>query len=123
MHLSTFGEKFVRNCGILQLMDDLGNALADRPDMIMLGGGNPSRIPQVEACLRQRMETGLRQGDAFERLVGNYAPPAGDRAFRVAVAELLQRECGWPVTAANIACSTSSPAASTTAGTERSCCP
>lgn len=103
MHLSTFGEKFVRNCGILQLMDDLGNALADRPDMIMLGGGNPSRIPQVEACLRQRMETGLRQGDAFERLVGNYAPPAGDRAFRVAVAELLQRECGWPVTAANIA--------------------
>jgi len=82
MNASTFGEKFVRNCGILQLMDDLGNALADRPDMIMLGGGNPSRIPAVEACLRQRMETGLRQGDAFERLVGNYAPPAGDRAFQ-----------------------------------------
>ncbi len=103
MNVSLFGEKFVRNCGILQLMDDLGNALAGGPGMIMLGGGNPSRIPEVEACLRERMENGLRHGDAFERLVGNYAPPAGDRAFRVAAADLLRRECGWPVTEDNVA--------------------
>ncbi len=103
MNVSQFGEKFVRDCGILQLMDDLGNALAGGQEMIMLGGGNPSRIPQVETCLRERMENGLRQGDTFERLVGNYAPPGGDRAFRVAVADLLRRECGWPITEANIA--------------------
>ena len=103
MRVSQFGEKFVRDCGILQLMDDLGNALASGEDMIMLGGGNPSRIPQVEACLRERMESGMRDGDAFERLVGNYAPPAGDRAFRAAAASLLRREFGWPITEANVA--------------------
>ena len=103
MNVSTFGEKFVRDCGILQLMDDLGNAMAGGQEMIMLGGGNPSRIPQVEACLRERMTTGMADGDAFERLVGNYAPPAGDRAFRAAVADLLRRECGWPIDENNIA--------------------
>ncbi len=104
MRFSTFGHKFSRPCGILQLMDDLGNALAEGgDDVIMLGGGNPSRIPQVEACLRERMETMLRQGDAFERLVGNYAAPGGDRPFRRAVAELLRREFGWPITEANVA--------------------
>ena len=103
MNVSLFGEKFIRDCGILQLMDDLGNALAGGQEMIMLGGGNPSRIPQVEACLRERMERGMADGDAFERLVGNYAPPAGDRAFRIAVADLLRRELGWPVSEANIA--------------------
>lgn len=104
MRYSTFGNKFARECGILRLMDDLGNALAaGGDDTIMLGGGNPSHIPQVEACLRERMETMLRQGDAFERLVGNYAAPGGDRPFRRAVADLLRREFDWPVTEANIA--------------------
>ncbi|WP_374686236.1 valine--pyruvate transaminase [Promineifilum sp.] len=103
MRLSQFGEKFARDCGILRLMDDLGSALAGGEAMISLGGGNPSRIPQVEACLRERMERGLQQGDTFERLVGNYAAPAGDRPFRQAVAGLLHREFDWPVTEANIA--------------------
>ncbi len=103
MRYSRFGDKFARHCGILLLMDDLGNALAGGRDMIMLGGGNPSRIPQVETCLRQRMDSLLADGDAFERLVGNYAAPGGDRPFRQAVAELLRREFGWPVTEANIA--------------------
>jgi valine--pyruvate aminotransferase len=104
MKYSEFGQRFARDCGILQLMDDLGNALAGGgADVIMLGGGNPSRIPQVEACLRERMVTGLAQGDAFERLVGNYAAPAGDLTFRQAVADLLRAEFGWPITAANIA--------------------
>lgn len=103
MRYSQFGDKFARHCGILQLMDDLGNALAGGRDMIMLGGGNPSHIPQVEACLRERMESLLADGDAFERLVGNYAAPAGDRPFRQAVADLLRREFGWPVNEANIA--------------------
>lgn len=104
MKFSAFGHKFARECGILQLMDDLGNALArGGDDVIMLGGGNPSRIPEVEACLRERMESGLREGDAFERLVGNYAPPGGDLPFRRAVAALLRREFGWPITEANVA--------------------
>ncbi len=103
MNYSEFGEKFARECGILQLMDDLGNALADGADKIMLGGGNPSRIPQVETCLRQRMAAMLDDGDTFERLVGNYAAPGGDLPFRRAVADLLRREFGWEISAANVA--------------------
>ena len=103
MNYSEFGEKFARECGILQLMDDLGNALADGADKIMLGGGNPSRIPQVETCLRQRMGAMLDDGDTFERLVGNYAAPGGDLPFRRAVADLLRREFGWEISAANVA--------------------
>lgn len=104
MKFSAFGHKFARECGILQLMDDLGHALArGGDDVIMLGGGNPSHIPEVEACLRERMESGLREGDAFERLVGNYAAPGGDLPFRRAVAGLLRREFGWPISEANVA--------------------
>ena len=34
MKLSLFGEKFTRNSGIVELMDDLGSALLENPDMI-----------------------------------------------------------------------------------------
>lgn len=103
MTFSEFGQKFTQDSGILRLMDDLGNAAAGRADMIMLGGGNPSHIPGVEACLRERMETILREPDAFERLVGNYSAPQGDQSFRAAVARLLNRTYGWRVSEANIA--------------------
>ena len=43
MKFSTFGNKFARECGILQLMDDLGHALAEGgDDVIMLGDFNAS---------------------------------------------------------------------------------
>jgi valine--pyruvate aminotransferase len=103
MNLSSFGRQFVQDCGILQLMDDLGHAVAGDASIRMLGGGNPSHIPAVEACFRERMASILADGDAFERLIGNYAPPQGDKAFTAAVAGLLRREYGWPITAANIA--------------------
>lgn len=103
MKFSAFGEKFVQECGILQLMEDLGNAVAGDAGIIMLGGGNPSRIPQVEAHLRRRMEAGLRDGDSFERQIGLYSPPQGDRRFRAAVASLLRRELGWAVSEENVA--------------------
>ena len=41
MKLSVFGEKFTRNSGIVELMDDLGSALVENPDMIMMGGRQP----------------------------------------------------------------------------------
>ncbi|MBS1253348.1 MAG: Valine--pyruvate aminotransferase [Anaerolineales bacterium] len=56
MMLSKLGTKFTRQAGILQLMDDLGNALAGEEDMLMLGGGNPAYIPQVQQKLVARMD-------------------------------------------------------------------
>ena len=55
MNLSKFGEKFTKDAGILQLMDDLGNELSVNKNILMLGGGNPGRIPEVEKILRQQL--------------------------------------------------------------------
>ena len=88
MQYTQFGEKFTAVSGILQLMDDLGNAMAGGDDMIMLGGGNPSHIPAVQAHFRERMFAILDNGDEFERLIGNYDPPQGFAAFNTAVADI-----------------------------------
>lgn len=103
MKLSKFGQKFTRNSGILQLMDDLGHAMAGCEPVLMLGGGNPSHIPAVEARLRNRMEQILATCDEFERVVGNYGPPQGHIQFIEALAGLLRREYSWPLGPENIA--------------------
>ncbi len=103
MRLSRFGEKFTGHAGILDLMDDLGQALAGSEQVYMMGGGNPSHIPAVQERLRLNMEHLLRDDGAFERLIGNYAPPQGEPGFIRALASLLRREYGWPIGPENIA--------------------
>ena len=110
MKLSRFATKFTTRSGILNLMDDMGAAMA-AGDMLMLGGGNPGRIPEVEVMFRQRMQRILDTPDEFEHLIGNYGPPAGDKAFREALAALLSRTYGWNVTAQNIALTNGSQSA------------
>ena len=53
MKLSAFGEKYTGRSGIVDLMLDLGEALHTNPDIISMGGGNPSRIPEAEALYRK----------------------------------------------------------------------
>ena len=103
MHFSTFGHRYMGDAGILRLMDDLGRALATRERVYMMGGGNPSHIPEVQAHFRRSMETILNTPGAFERMIGNYAAPQGDLPFLHALADLLRRECGWDVRPENIA--------------------
>ena len=52
MKLSVFGQKFSSNAGITVLMDNITNALSSDNDMIMIGGGNPANIPQIEAIMQ-----------------------------------------------------------------------
>ncbi len=108
--LSRFGERFAAGSGILDLMDDLGNALA-AGGKLMLGGGNPSHIPQVQSRLRAHMQRLLAKPGAFERLVGDYAPPNGTPAFREALAGLLGKEFGWAVGPEHVAVCNGSQAA------------
>ena len=56
MKLSQFGEKFSGLTGIVELMDDLGGALNENPEMIFMGGGNPARIAEVESVFQSRLE-------------------------------------------------------------------
>ena len=103
LQLSEFGEKFTRKSGILQLMDDLGNALSGDQDMIMMGGGNPSHIPEVEEAMRKRLARIGENDDEFRRLIGIYDPPQGEKAFIAALADLLNNEFGWRLEPENIA--------------------
>lgn len=103
MVLSDFGKRFSGRIGISELMDDLGQALDGSRAMRMLGGGNPSHIPAVQARFRERMEALLASPGEFERVVGDYDTPQGARQFIEALAELFRREFGWDVGPGNIA--------------------
>jgi valine--pyruvate aminotransferase len=100
---SLAGTKLAGQSGILKLMDDLGRALSDDPQMRMLGGGNPAAVPGMQALIRQRMTELLAEGDAFDRMIVNYDPPRGNPRFIRALAGLLQREFGWDIGPQNIA--------------------
>lgn len=102
MKLSEFGSKLTAHTGIVSLMDDLGEAMSSGRSFRMLGGGNPARIPGVEARFRHSMQRMLDDGDRFERMIGHYDGPQGDAAFAEALAELFHSELGWNTGPENI---------------------
>ena len=112
MKTSQFGQRLGADAGIVQLMDDLGDAMAVNEDMLMLGGGNPGRIPQMQEVFRSQMQRLLGNGDAFDRLVGNYGPPKGDPCFIHSLAELLRSRFGFDVGPEHIALTNGSQSAS-----------
>lgn len=103
MKLSRLGTKFTRDSGIRKLMDDLGEALAQGGDFLMLGGGNPARIPEVEALFRERMREMLDGGDGFGELIGRYDAPQGNAPFIEALTGLLNERFGWKLETKNVA--------------------
>ena len=105
MQFSKFGEKFTKNSGILQLMDDLGNALNSEQPINMLGGGNPARIDKVNQTYWSVFKT-LAEGEmgsmAIEN-IGNYSTPQGDAKFIAALVDFFNRHYDWGLTTDNIA--------------------
>ncbi len=111
MKLSAFGEKFVGESGIVELMDDLGSALNENPDMIFMGGGNPGRLPEVEAVFQKRLEKIISDPKQRHSLFGIYQSPQGEKEFRDQIAEFLSKQFGWNLNGNNIAISNGSQAA------------
>ena len=109
MNFSRFGTKFTCQSGILQLMDDLGEALSVNRNMLMLGGGNPAHIPEVQDHFRRRMKQMLDDGVDFARAIGDYDSPQGNNAFVSSLARLLRESYGWMLGPENIALTTGSP--------------
>lgn len=102
MKLSAFGEKFAASSGIVQLMDDLGIALNENPDALFMGGGNPARIPHVEKCYQQTLQEILDDPDLRHNMLGIYQSPQGDLEFRTEIANYLNSQFNWPLSARNI---------------------
>lgn len=99
---SSYG-RLTEPTGIDLLMEDLGRAFTSDPEMRMLGGGNPAAIPAVQELWRRRMSELLEEGDSFDRMLVQYDPPGGSPAFLKAMADLLKREFGWPLTPEHLA--------------------
>jgi len=107
VEFSKFGKRFTRHTGASELMDDMGAAMDGSGSMIgpmlMLGGGNPARIPAVEQIFKDQLAAVIDQPDEFSRMVGNYSRPAGEGRFRRALARLLHNQYGWDLSENNIA--------------------
>ncbi len=103
LKLSRFGARFTRSTGALELMDDLGNALASDEPTLMLGGGNPAKIPEVQARFRARLTEIAGNARELDRALADYAHPKGELTMRRSLARLLNREYGWKVTEDNVA--------------------
>lgn len=102
MKFSKFGQKFTKDSAILQLMDDLGDALNSDKPVNMLGGGNPASIPKLNAIYQQTLEAVVSDAFALDS-VANYSNPQGDTKFINTLVEFFNRHYGWDLTSDNIA--------------------
>lgn len=101
---SNIGRRLGSGSGIEELMDDLGHALASGgPDIKMLGGGQPARIPEINAVWQRRMEEILADPGGLDRALTRYDAPRGNPHFLEAVATMFRSTFGWDVGPENIA--------------------
>ena len=111
MSLSCFGRRFSEHAGIIQLMDDLGDAMARQDGVLMLGGGNPAHIPVVQQAFQERMQRLIMDPGEFAHAIGDYGTPQGDMRFIHALAKFFHRNYGWKIGSENIALAAGSQSA------------
>lgn len=109
--LSEFGSKFTAQSGIVALMDDLGTALNENPDLLFMGGGNPARIDAVEEYFAERLNQIQKSDKERFDFLGVYQSPQGDVEFKQELASYLKTQFDWPITAENIALTNGSQSA------------
>lgn len=103
MNFSKFASRFNSQSGIVQLMDDLGNAMSGNSDVLMLGGGNPSHIPGVQQYFRDSLHRLIDNPALFSHAVGNYELPQGNQEFINAIVGLMNKQYQWGIKAENVA--------------------
>ena len=111
MKLSSFGQKLTSGSGIIELMEDLGSALNENPDMIFMGGGNPARIPEMEAVINSQYQKLAQDTEQLYSTTGVYQSPQGELGYRRDIASMLKTQFGWSLSEDNIAVSNGSQSA------------
>ncbi|WP_340616353.1 valine--pyruvate transaminase [Xenorhabdus entomophaga] len=109
MKFSQFGNKFTQDSGITRLMNDLNQGLRT-PGAIMLGGGNPAHIPEMDEYFQQILADMASSGQLSETLC-NYDGPQGKNTLITALALELQEKLGWEIHPQNIALTNGSQSA------------
>ncbi len=101
---SATGARFDVPSGILELMQDLGEALAGGGEgLCMLGGGNPSPIPAAEALFRDQWASLSDRPATLDAVLGQYDTAQGSPAFLQTLADYLNRRYGWGLSPRNLA--------------------
>ena len=108
---STFGENLTAKSGIVELMEDLGEALNVNPDLLFLGGGNPARIPEFQAIISERIKAIANDPEQLHQLVGTYQSPQGDEVLLKQFAQWLNQKLGWNISHRNISIANGSQSA------------
>ncbi len=100
---SPFGRHFEQPSGILELMQDLGEAMAGGdPELCMLGGGNPAPIPALQQRFREAWQDLGADAGRVNAVLGEYDTPQGSPRFLEALADFLNERYGWGITPAHI---------------------
>ena len=92
-------------------MEDLGTANSADEDILMLGGGNPAHIPEVQQFFHERLQRIASDPVEFAQIIGDYDPPRGNPMFIEALTKLFREEYGWRIGSENIALTTGSQSA------------
>ncbi|NHB93703.1 valine--pyruvate transaminase [Photorhabdus cinerea] len=109
MIFSQFGNKFTQDAGITRLMNDLNQGLRT-PGAIMLGGGNPAHIPEMDDYFQQLLTEMAANGQLADTLC-NYDGPQGKDTLIQALADMLHEKLGWEIGTQNIALTNGSQSA------------
>ena len=88
--LSRFGQKFARHSGISRLMQDLNEGIRT-PEAVMLGGGNPAHIPEMDSYFHQLLQEMVNNGSLSDA-VCNYDGPQGKRCDAQRLGYLFKRK-------------------------------
>lgn len=109
--MSQFKQRFTQRSGIVSLMEDLGDALNQSPDLIMMGGGNPAIIDDAQNLFTDHWQRIANDQTFFQKLTGEYQPPQGSPSFLNVLAQYFNDHCGWNVSEKNLAISNGAQAA------------
>ncbi|MGA0369191.1 MAG: aminotransferase class I/II-fold pyridoxal phosphate-dependent enzyme [Kiritimatiellia bacterium] len=100
---SSHGRRFAQASGILELMNDLGEAMSSGDEnLCMLGGGNPSPVPEMQACFRREWTALAERPDELDAVLGKYDTSQGSPAFLRALVDFLNQQNGWTLTPENV---------------------
>ena len=108
MKFANFAHRFTEESGIVRLMEDLGEAMAGDERVLMLGGGNPAHIPEVQSYFLERMQWFLDNPKRLAQMIGNYDSPRGNKRFIRALVDFFRRHYQWDIGPENIVLSTGS---------------
>ena len=111
MSKSTYPKTQPNSAAIVDLMEDLGQALNVNPDSIFLGGGNPAGVPEFENKVALILSDIAKSSDRLHQLVGVYQSSQGAEHFIESLADFFTHHYGWPISNKNIAITNGSQSA------------